>query len=180
MTRQIVSVESSYLNQSGLTTAGWDVQLAYTREIGEGRLTGMVNLNYLEKLRVFAFEDFPDDVDKEEGEIGDPRVSFVSSLAYNRGPWTLTWESQYLAKSRRSRDLPKERTDRPFIEAVWYHDLIARYQVDFGRGTEIYLGVNNVFDKDMPVTLTGNASIPGDTSYDIYGRQVFAGVRARF
>ncbi|MCC7266093.1 MAG: TonB-dependent receptor [Caulobacteraceae bacterium] len=180
VTRQIVSVESSYLNQSALTTAGWDVQLGYARNIGEGRLTGSLNLNYLEKLRVFAFEDYPDVVDKEEGEIGDPRISFVSSLSYNQGPWTLTWESQFLSKSRRSRDTPKERTDRPFIEEVWYHDLIARYQVDFARGAEVYVGVNNIFDKDMPVTLTGNASIAGDTAYDLFGRQVFAGVRARF
>jgi outer membrane receptor for ferrienterochelin and colicin len=40
--------------------------------------------------------------------------------------------------------------------------------------------VNNIFDKTIPVGLTGNNSIAGDASYDIFGRYMFVGLRARF
>jgi outer membrane receptor protein involved in Fe transport len=190
VTRQITSYLSSYLNQAALTTAGYDIQLAYSRGIDDltanwgglsrldGRVTAALNANYTEKLRVFAFADFADEVDREEGEIGDPRWSFISSLSYAQGPVTLTWESQYTDEVRRNKDISAERYDRPTVEAVWYHDLIARYAFDFGVSTEVYVGVNNIFDKTMPVGITGNTE---DTAaYDIYGRYVFAGVKARF
>lgn len=190
VTRQITSYLSSYLNQAALTTAGYDIQLTYGRGIDDitanwgplsrldGRLTGSINANYTEKLREFAFADFPDEVDREEGEVGDPRWSFISSLSYNQGPLTLTWESNFIDEVRRNKDLSAERSDRPYIESVWYHDLIARYALDFGVRTEVFVGVNNVFDKTIPVGVTGNTS---DTAaYDIYGRYVFAGVKARF
>jgi outer membrane receptor protein involved in Fe transport len=190
VTRQIQSYISTYLNQAALTTAGYDFQVAYSRDIGDwtagmgalnrldGRVTASLTANYIEKLRQFAFGDFPDTVDREEGEVGDPRWSFISSLAYRQGPVTLTWESQFTDKVRRNKDQSLERNDRPYIEAVWYHDLIARYRFDFGRGTEIYAGVNNIFDKHMPVGITGNT--PETAGYDIFGRYLFAGVRARF
>jgi outer membrane receptor protein involved in Fe transport len=191
-TRQIQSYVSTYLNQAKLVTAGYDLQVAYNREIGDwtsglgplsgldGRFTASLTANYTEKLRQFAFQDFPETVDREEGEIGDARWSFISSLAYNQGPVTLTWESQFIDKVRRNKDVSLERNDRPYVEAVWYHDLIARYRFDIGRGTEVFAGVNNIFDKTIPVGLTGNGAVSGDTSYDIFGRYLFAGVRARF
>jgi outer membrane receptor protein involved in Fe transport len=191
-TRQITSYVSTFLNQAKLETAGYDLQVAYgtgvedwTSGMGylsrlDGRLTASLTANYIEKLRQFAFQDFPDTVDREEGEIGDPRWSFISSLSYAQGPVTLTWESQFIDRVRRNKDLPKERTDRPFVEHVWYHDLIAKYRFDAVGQMEAYVGVNNIFDKTIPVGLTGNNSIAGDASYDIFGRYMFVGLRARF
>ncbi|MET0273177.1 MAG: TonB-dependent receptor, partial [Phenylobacterium sp.] len=192
VTKQIQSYISTYLNQAELTTAGYDLQVAYSTGIGDwtsglgplnrldGRIDASVTANYLEKLRQFAFQEFPDTVDREEGEVGDPRWSFISSLAYTQGPVTLTWESQFADKVRRNKDQSLERNDRPYVEHVWYHDLIARYRFDFGAGTEIYAGVNNVFNKTIPIGLTGNGAVSGDTSYDIFGRYLFAGVKAKF
>jgi iron complex outermembrane receptor protein len=192
VTRQITSFVSTYLNQAKLETAGYDLQVTYGRDIGDwtsglgplsrfdGRLAGSFTANYIEKLRQFAFQDFPETVDREEGEIGDPRWSFISSLSYAQGPVTVTWESQFIDKVRRDKDLPKERRDRPFVEHVWYHDLIAKYRFHAVGDMEAYVGVNNIFDKTTPVGLPGNNSIAGGASYDIFGRYVFAGLRARF
>lgn len=73
-----------------------------------------------------------------------------------------------------------ERNDRPYVEAVWYHDLIGRYRFGGDHQMEVFAGVNNIFDKTIPVGLTGNGAVSGDTSYDIFGRYLFAGLRARF
>jgi hypothetical protein len=191
VTRQITSYISTYLNQAELTTAGYDIQVAYATDVDrftsglgplrrlDGRLSASLNANYTEKLRQFAFQDFPDTVDREEGEVGDPRWSFISSVSYAQGPVTLTWESQFTDRVRRNKDLALERYDRPYVESVWYHDLIARYRFEaFGGNNEFYVGVNNIFDKTIPVGLTGNSS--ADAGYDIFGRYLFAGFRARF
>jgi outer membrane receptor protein involved in Fe transport len=192
VSKQITSYLSTYLNRAKIETAGYDIQVAYSTGVADwtqnwgalsrldGRLTAQLTANYTEKLRQFAFQDFPDTVDREEGEIGDPRWSFISNLSYAQGPVTLTWESQFIDKSRRNKDRLLERYDRPYVEAVWYHDLIARYKFDVGEGLEVYAGVNNIFDKTIPVGLTGNGAVSGDTTYDIFGRYLFAGVRARF
>lgn len=188
--RQIVSYLSSFLNQASLKTAGYDIQLAYSRGVADwtsrmgplsrldGNLTASLNANYTEKLRQYAFQDYPDTVDRQEGELGNPRWSFISTVSYSQGPVTVAWNSQYTDRVRRNKDLPAERTDRPYVEAVWYQDFVARYRLDYGRGTEVYVGVNNAFDKRIPVGLTGNSST--EASYDIYGRFLFAGVKARF
>ncbi|WP_421930645.1 TonB-dependent receptor domain-containing protein [Phenylobacterium sp.] len=191
VSKQIVSYRSSFLNQAALTTAGYDIQLTYSRAIGDwsqdwwgpmkrldGRINSSITANYTEKLRTYAFADSPDEVDRQEGELGNPRWSFISSVAYSQGPWTLTWESQYIDKVRRNKDTSLERNDRPYVDAVWYQDFIARYKFDYGAGTEVYVGINNAFDKHIPVGLTGNTSTTA--AYDIYGRYVFAGVKARF
>lgn len=190
VTRQITSYRSTFLNQAALTTAGYDIQVNYGRDIGDwtsnlgplssldGRIVASLTANYTEKLREFAFGDFPDEVDREEGEVGDPRWSFISSLSYVQGPLSLTWESQFIDEVRRNKDLSAERTDRPTVDAVWYHDLIGRYRLDIGRGSEVYVGVNNVFDETIPVGLTGNTS--DSAGYDIFGRYLFAGFKARF
>lgn len=190
-TKQITSYLSSYLNQAALKTAGYDIQLAYTHEVGDwtaghgalsrldGRLTGSLNANYIEKLRQYAFQDYPDQVDRQEGEVGNPRWQFISSLSYQQGPVTFTWDSQYSSKVRRNKDLALERYDRPYVEAVWYQDFILRYNIaGIGRGTEFRAGVNNAFNKRIPVGLEGNS--PTEAMYDILGRYVFAGVTAKF
>jgi outer membrane receptor protein involved in Fe transport len=191
VSKQIVSYLSSYLNQASLKTAGYDIQLSYTHGVADwtsgwgrlswldGQIAGSINANYIEKLRQFAFEDFPDTVDRQEGEMGNPRWSFISSLSYSQGPVTLTWNSQFTDKVRRNKDISLERYDRPYVEHVWYQDFIARYRFDnIGQGAEAYVGINNAFDKTMPVGITGNTSTTA--SYDIFGRYVFAGMKARF
>ncbi len=181
-TAQITSYRSSYLNQAALTTAGWDVQLSYARDVNvgwlNGRFNGSINANYLEKLRDFAFADFPETVDRNEGETGDPRWRFISSASFTQGPVTLTWESQYMSKVRRDRDGSLERSDSPWVEANWYHDIIARYRIDdLGKGVEVYAGINNITGEMIPMGLTGQGT---SSSYDIFGRYLFGGLKARF
>jgi iron complex outermembrane receptor protein len=181
-TKQITGYRSTYLNQSALKTAGYDILVSYGHDVAfmalNGRATGSVSANYVEKLRQYAFQDFPNVVDREEGELGDPRWSATSSLSYAQGPVTLTWESRFMDEVRRNKDVSPERTDRPTVESVWYHDLIARFAVNRGKGSEIYVGVNNIFAKTLPVGITGQAD--PIYAYDLFGRYLFAGVKARF
>lgn len=183
-TAQIVSVKSSFLNQAALETAGWDIQLSYATDLANlwatapGRLTFSMNANVIEKLRDYSFADYPDEVDIEEGEVGDPDFSFITSTAYTLGPLTVTWESQYMDRVRRNRDTALESNNQPYVEANWYHDLIGRYRFEnVAKGTEVYVGINNITDELIPLGLTGQGT---SSSYDIFGRYLFGGVKVRF
>ena len=64
------------------------------------------------------------------------------------------------------------------MEANWYHDVILHWRLDtMGGQTELYAGVNNLFDEEPPLGLIQGDG--GDAAYDL-GRYVFGGVRVRF
>lgn len=196
----IDSVSTTYVNAAALTTRGWDFELAYTRDLGEiaeanpqmfgglrGRLTGVLTANKLDELNFFAFADRPDEIDIEKGEVGDPEWSFTSRLTWANGPLTLSWASRYQDRVARFDVTPIpgvnswENTFPAYVPAEIYHDIVVRYRIDEGRwgtkGVELFAGVNNAFDKQIPYGLSGNGT---SSAYDLYGRQFFGGVRARF
>ena len=60
------------------------------------------------------------------------------------------------------------------------HDFTVRYafeNVAWTRGVEVFGGVRNAFDNTLPYGLSGNGA---SSAYDLYGRQFFGGIRARF
>jgi outer membrane receptor protein involved in Fe transport len=63
-----------------------------------------------------------------------------------------------------------------------YHNV--RFNFDFKEGSEVYLGVNNVFDKEPPFFASGASGTQAlDTIpayYDVFGRTYFGGVRVKF
>ena len=195
----ITLVESTYVNASQLTTKGWDFQVTYQTDVDgiaarlgldrwlNGRLTASVYVNHLDELRINEFQDRPNEVDWEEGEIGDPEWSAITSIGYRQGPLSLNWQARYEGSVIRYEATPTNADGSPLgtcedtspceVEAVWYHDFVGRYRIDrVGRGLELYAGVNNAFDEEIPLGL----SIGTGAAYDIAGRFVFAGLKASF
>jgi len=193
-------IETTFINAAALTTKGWDFELAYTRDLEEladanptmfgglrGRLTGVLTANKLEELNFFAFADRPDEIDIEAGEIGDPEWSFKSRLTWQNGPLALTWATRYEDRVARFDVTPtpgvntEENAFPAYVPAQTYHDVVVRYRIEnapwIARGIELFAGVNNITDKQMPYGLTGNGT---SSTYDLYGRQFFGGIRASF
>jgi len=193
-TNNIDFVESTYLNASKLETNGWDITINYRRGIDDltanlgplSRLDGSVSLsvtaNHLDKLRLFAFQNRPDEQDIDEGTIGTPEWKGLAVLTYQQGPAQLTWKSRFEGRAvRYSRDPQRDGAEAispSTVEPVWYHDVIGRWRLDsFGGQTELYAGVNNVFDEEPPLgIIQGNGN---DASYSL-GRYAFGGIRVRF
>ena len=63
-----------------------------------------------------------------------------------------------------------------FYPAVFYNDF--RINVDVGRDYSFYAGVDNAFNRNPPLGLTGLSGFSG--IYSVRGRNFFAGFRARF
>lgn len=192
-------VSTTFVNAAALTTKGWDFELTYTRDLEEfaanhpafgalrGRITGSLAANYLKELNFFAFADRPDEIDIEKGEVGDPEWSFKSRLTWDNGPLALTWESRFEDKVARFDVTPTPGVNTAesifpnYVGAEWYHDLVVRYRFESGLwradNIELFARVNNLLDREIPYGLSGNGT---SSSYDLFGRQFFGGIRARF
>ncbi len=192
-------VNTTYVNASQLTTKGWDFEATYTADLASwaesnptmfgglrGRLSASLAANYLEELNFFAFADRPDEIDVEQGEVGDPEWSYKSRLTWDDGTWAVTWESRFEDEVARFDVTPQEGINPPesispnFVEAKFYNDFVVRYRLAdrFGASnTELFAGVNNAFDVELPYGLSGNGT---SSAYDLYGRQFFAGARVSF
>jgi outer membrane receptor protein involved in Fe transport len=189
----VTFLESTFINTSKLLTKGVDIQFNYAFDVEDvlgdvdpffaemsGRIAVSVIANYVEALRLFPFQSDPNDENIEEGEIGDPEWSFITNTTYDRGPFRLTWRSRYEDEvSRFSQGSGSEEDIFPsYVEAVWYHDFVVTYQLEefTGHESEIYVGVNNAFDEELPLGLTGNGT---SSAYDLLGRTVFLGARVK-
>jgi outer membrane receptor protein involved in Fe transport len=71
------------------------------------------------------------------------------------------------------------------IEGVFYADLTLTYDLDIKaeKDTQLFLTVNNLFDRAPPIAPTGPTTFPRTTNgnfYDLIGRYFTMGVRATF
>ncbi len=193
-------VTTTFINSASLTTKGWDFEVTYVKDLNElaqdhpvmfgglsGRLSGKVTANYLEELNFFAFADRPDEIDIEKGEVGNPEWSFKSNLTWDNGPLAITWETRFEDRVARYDVTPIPGVNP--AEAIFpnevreqiYHDFVVRYRFEDGlwqaNNIELFAGVNNALDEEIPYGLTGNGT---SAAYELYGRQFFGGIRARF
>jgi len=194
VTHDVTFIESTFVNASALNTKGVDIQFNYAFDVDDvlgdvdpffaelgGRIALTVVANYVESLREFPFQSDPTDENIEEGEIGDPQWSFITNTTYDKGAIRVTWRSRYedqVSRFAQGAGSPED-ISPSYVEAVWYHDFVFTYRLEefTGHESEIYLGVNNAFDEELPLGLTGNGT---SSAYDLLGRTVFVGARAKF
>jgi outer membrane receptor protein involved in Fe transport len=178
-------VRSTFINASKFETEGIDMQVNYEKsldEFGINWLEGVLNFsftgNYLRELNVFEFQNRPDEIDIERGEIGDPIRAYRSSLSYQIADIALGWEVRYLGNQRRfnigvdnSEDMSPSDTG-----TSTYHDVNFRWFLPTGNiRLELYGGINNATDEEPPIGIVG---VEGNEAiYDAIGRFYFLGIR---
>jgi iron complex outermembrane recepter protein len=187
----VTFIESTFLNASALTTKGVDFQIAWSTDVSDwtedtwlsdmnGSLSLSVIANYIEELRVFPFQSDPTNENIEEREVGDPQWSFITNAIYNQGPVRFVWRTRYedeVARFAQGTGSPEDFFPST-VEAVWTHDFVLAYRLEEWTGTnaEVYVGVNNAFGEELPLALQGNGT---SSAYDLLGRVVFVGARAK-
>lgn len=192
-------LSQTYLNSSRILTSGFDFQLAYRREIASwtagtpfAGMNGDINLtlngNHLQQFRVFQFQANPLDENFEEGEIGDPEWSFLGALNYHQDGFRFGWTVRYEGEVARYDVTPFnddgsvlgscEDVSPCTVDAQWYHDLVVRYELPMAPGIEVFAGVNNLFNEEIPIGLSGAQD--ASAAYEVLGRSFFAGFKARF
>jgi len=125
------------------------------------------------------------DKDQTAGEVGESRDRALLNLGYEYGKFSGVWSTTYIGSAN---------LDDQFLLAyvlpvgsvgvgtVIYHD----FQVNFSPNEKynLYVGVNNVLDKEPPPLISG---LPSDVTgaetdsgtYDAIGRRWYAGFRVK-
>jgi outer membrane receptor protein involved in Fe transport len=185
----IKSVDAIYLNGASYQVSGLDTQVHYTfrpRVFGPDERVD---------LSVFWNHKFKQDKTPFAGafvshQLGEADIYSTSqnigtgfkdqltfNAAYRTGPFTLAYTFRYFSPVVTS-------TDGDLIPAYTYHDIQAKFTVGEEKNYEFYIGVNNLFDKQPPVVTDLANQWPGTntvaSTYDLIGRRLYAGVRAKF
>ncbi len=192
-TQDIDFLRSTFVNASKLTTEGIDVAISYNKSLSDWTggsenswLGGQLRLNfvgtYLKELDEFVFQDRPDEIDIERGEIGDPIRSFRATASYTVGPVSVGWTGRYLGDMKRyarGEDIGEDFSPNTAGD-ILYHSLNFQYFLNLDQATvEIYGGVNNLTDEEPPRGVYGTQAETNQAVYDAIGRYWFLGVRGR-
>lgn len=169
-------------NVARLEASGIDFEAVYGLAVPRigGNLNIRLTSTYLDNLTFYPFQSDLGDGDEEAGEIGDPQWLANLNLNYVNGPWNASWETRFidqqlLVENHVAAANPESRSPLS-AGSVLYHDLQVRYA--FNGGLEVFGGIDNVLDKDLPVNVLGN---DGDSSiYDNIGRFFYLGVGYEF
>ncbi|HEU4876949.1 MAG TPA: TonB-dependent receptor [Sphingomicrobium sp.] len=192
------SLISAGVNFAKRERRGIDTNINYRANLGGGvRLD--TSLIYVHGLKSSNFENpaLPKFENRLLGELGDPQDEARLDVNLSKGPFTLGYRGRYigpmvvnayedffaLESACTPAGCPPLNSDYSSIRkypAITYHDL--RLEMDIkgaqsGRDFKVYVGMDNIFNRKPPLGSTGTGS--GSAIYDIRGRNLYAGFRAR-
>ncbi len=185
----ITSVDDLQLNTGSDFVKGLDFEGRYAYDfdaIGNGGLiTADVKWSHkLKQQRVpYPGADAINEVGQvsayASGRLGSGfRDTVYTAITLGNDNFTLSYNVQYLSPLVEDNMDPESGR----IGAYWYHGARASFKVQ--KKFEFYVGVNNIFDKQPPVTQDNTLQFPGTNTiadtYDLVGREFFAGFNAKF
>ncbi|WP_417348303.1 TonB-dependent receptor domain-containing protein [Ferrimonas sp.] len=173
-TFDITLVRSGYLNAAAYNTRGIELQASYSMDLGPGELDLNLVGNQLLELEQFEFQDRPDEVNDEKGEVGDPELQFRLSANYRWDDMTVNWVTRFIDNSVTYDVSPNggspEDVSPHYVPTIVTHDLGGTY--NFNDTVQLRAGIRNLFDK-LPPGYTVNPI------YDLVGRRYYVGVNVR-
>ena len=174
-------VRSGYLNAAALTTRGIDAQFNWAPELNiDGKLKFDLLVNHLMELENFEFQSRPDEVDVEDGEVGDASWQARFSTHYSLNDWKVSWTTRFIERSARFDVSPEgdtpEDINPAYVPSIVTHDIAATYHIS--DNAYIDIGVRNLTDKLAPAYVI--ASGGDEAIYDVVGRRVYTNISLRF
>ncbi|PVX28191.1 TonB-dependent receptor [Sphingomonas pokkalii] len=181
------SLLQSTLNFARLKARGIDTNVNFRRTFN----WGTVNLMGI-YTRTLQRDDFtnpadPNRINRLLGELNDPKNEFRINSSVKVGKITLGYELRWIDKMYLNtfedfnslQGRPPENADYAavqFYPSVTYHN--ARVDLDVNDRFNLYLGIDNIGNKQPPFGLTGVGG--GSGIYDVRGRYGYLGFVAKF
>lgn len=176
----ITTIRSAPANLQSIKTKGIDFELAYSRNIGPGRLSFRALATYTDSLRLSGAGTNLELAGSTEqatatGLGGIPHWRGNVNISYATDAFTVGAVGRYVAGGLIDQSLT---IDRPKISGRFYTDLNAEVALFQRAGHKVALfgGIRNAFDQDPPLSDGGTAA----ALYDVVGRLYTAGVRFAF
>lgn len=192
----VTRVDAQLMNISKLSTKGIDVALRYATPLGlmdDDRLELSGNYTYLINFKDQGDPSAPPQ--RLDGEVGFSKHKASARAAYLKGPFTLSWQVNYIGKAVGDKDFIGDDTvygDTLTLDEMnrvgdrWYHDLQARVDIGEDKNLGLYAGVDNMFNSKPPfLPGTPFAASPTGTEtaadvYDAFGRRFYVGATIKF
>jgi outer membrane receptor protein involved in Fe transport len=193
----LTAIEARSLNQSSLDTSGVDLEINYARDLDTiwSSLPGTLRLrtfvSYLEELvttDLFGVET--DAAGVNGGEVsGTPTWQGSVLLTYDAQPWTINLQQRFMSGGLYSNiytdGTGPNSIDYNHVDGVQYTDLTVTRSFEVsGHALQGYLTVNNLFDKDPPIS-PSRIGVPttilqaNPTLHDVMGRYFTVGLKFR-
>lgn len=182
-TSQITVVRTAPANFQRTETNGVDLEVAYTYPLDDASIDLRALVNYTGKLdlvdgaqvRKFAGNT---EITATQGIGGTPHWRFNASAGYRTEHWRVNLTGRYVGGGILTEEFNVDRRD---VDGRLYFDLYGEVTVwgrDSADGRQIstFASVQNLADKDPPITQNGTAR----TLYDVIGRVYTVGLRANF
>jgi outer membrane receptor protein involved in Fe transport len=193
ITGKLQTINQVQMNLSSIRTRGVDTVLRYGLDLGDfGALSMQLTETHLIKLEeTIPFAPRLDNVGElgngQNGRLGagfEDRGTF--SLVYDIGAFEATWRANYMSSiddTTPSQGIISDTYNH--VPAYVYHDMQVRYTLPFKPKAQVYVGANNVFNKQPPflpmgmASTTTGAETAADT-YDVFGVFWYAGFNVKF
>lgn len=160
---------------------GIDVEADYRFDLAGGKTTLRFVGTRLLQSREWAFQDFPTESTEYVTYVTDPRWRANLQAKYTWHDWRASWDMNYVHHNLRV--VPSSYQSNPGSITPITNGSYTYHNVQVGRrfgdtGLDVYLGVDNLFDKDPPINYFG-ADI-GSALYDNVGRYIYVGASYKF
>lgn len=171
-TGRIDNIFKPTYNMGSLRTRGVDLQLDWTRTLGNGAtLSAGSVLGWVDRYEIEAVQGGI--VYDYTGAVGYvPEWKAVSHLRYAYAPFSVGLRWRYIGEQQHASKVTNPASTTPGVDAYSYVDIFGDWKLS--DTFSFRAGINNALDKAPPQV----GGTPGSThasTYDIYGRQYFVG-----
>ncbi|QSX29923.1 TonB-dependent receptor [Shewanella cyperi] len=168
---EITNLVQTVQNVAKQEASGIDLEFGYDFQLFGGDLRTNLISTYLIERNEYPFQDEKDEYEEYAGTVGEAKWQGQLNLNYSYDAWNLNWKTRYLDEVQLYTKQFRSNYDVPYSNVMTYGsysitDLFATYAMD--NGLEIGFGIDNLFDRDLPIATTGTGS--GSASYDNIGR----------
>lgn len=180
VTKQLKLITTIAQNVAAQTAKGVDFEVGYDFDLAGGRMSSKLVGTYLESRRTYSFQDQPGEYEEEAGTAGDAQWQANFSLRYSYGEWSATWRTLYVDAvslySEQDLAINPDPSDNMGYGSYFLTNAQAAYQFD--NGIKVAVGIDNLFDRDLPTFTRGTTETTG--LYNNIGRLFYTTASYKF
>lgn len=180
VTQSLQLITSVVQNVAAQSASGIDLELGYDFDVAAGRFNTKLIATWLESRKTFSFQNFPAEYIENAGTAGDANWQANLSVNYRNDAWTAGVKTRYVDAvslyTEQSLALNPDPSDIMGYGSYFVTDVRIGY--DFTSGVRLALGIDNVFNRDLPGVSTGTTAETG--LYNNIGRFYYTSVSYAF
>lgn len=179
VSKELKLITSITQNVAAQTAEGVDFEVGYDFDALGGRVKTKLIGTYLDSRKTFSFQDNPSVFEENAGTEGEAIWQENLSVSYTKDAWTASWKTRHLSAISLYSDqdlvVNPDPVDIMGYGSYFITDVTLGYQ--FANGVTWTVGVDNLFDRDLPGVTTGTGA--ASASYDNIGKFYYTTVSYR-